>query len=112
MWECPDLFPIKKKSGETKWVLLVSINPGGPNQGSATQYFIGDFDGENFTLDPEFANELEHQNNFWVDFGRDNYAGVTWQKSKQKQTLYGMDVQLGLCTSCSYPEMAVFNDHC
>ncbi|MCH1518708.1 MAG: glycoside hydrolase family 32 protein [Flavobacteriaceae bacterium] len=84
VWECPDLFPLKEKnSGETKWVLLVSVNPGGPNQGSATQYFIGYFDGENFTLDPEFANELEHQNNFWVDFGRDNYAGVTWQNTKK-----------------------------
>ena len=38
-------------SDEIKWVLFVSINPGGPNGGSATQYFVGDFDGTNFVLD-------------------------------------------------------------
>lgn len=70
VWECPDLFPLKYK-GKTKWVLLVSINPGGPNGGSATQYFIGDFDGKTFTADP-----LPYP--LWLDYGRDNYAGVTW----------------------------------
>ena len=84
VWECPDLFPLKiKDSGETKWVLLVSINPGGPNGGSATQYFIGDFDGKNFIMDSEFASELAAKNNFWIDFGRDNYAGVTWQNTER-----------------------------
>ncbi|MEY4375598.1 MAG: hypothetical protein RJB26_148, partial [Pseudomonadota bacterium] len=48
VWECPDLFPITFE-GKTRWVLLVSLNPGGPNGGSATQYFVGDFDGKNFT---------------------------------------------------------------
>lgn len=61
----------------------MSINPGGPNEGSATQYFIGDFDGSNFTMDQEFAEKLEEQNNFWVDFSRDNYVGVTWQNIKK-----------------------------
>ena len=64
---------------EQKWVMLVSINPGGPNGGSATQYFIGDFDGKKFSLDPEFAAQIDNDNNYWIDFGRDNYAGVTWQ---------------------------------
>ena len=59
--------------------MLVSINPGGPNGGSATQYFIGDFDGKKFSLDPEFAAQIDNDNNYWIDFGRDNYAGVTWQ---------------------------------
>jgi levanase/fructan beta-fructosidase len=80
VWECPDLFPLKVAgSDEIKWVLFVSINPGGLNGGSATQYFVGDFDGTNFVLDHHFAKDLENQNDFWVDFGRDNYAGVTWQ---------------------------------
>lgn len=70
VWECPDLFSLKY-AGKTKWVLLVSINPGGPNGGSATQYFIGDFDGTHFR--PE---KLPYP--LWVDYGRDNYAGVTW----------------------------------
>ena len=79
VWECPDLFPIKMDgSDDTKWVLLVSINPGGPNGGSATQYFIGDFDEKTFVLDNEFSSQLKEQTAVWLDYGRDNYAGVTW----------------------------------
>jgi fructan beta-fructosidase len=69
VWECPDLFPLKTRDGkEEKWVMLVSINPGGPNGGSGTQYFIGEFDGVQFTA----------EQNDWIEFGRDNYAGVTF----------------------------------
>ena len=84
VWECPDLFPIRiEGTNETRWVLLVSINPGGPNGGSATQYFVGSFDGTTFTLDPQFATGLgtagkEPTRGIWVDHGRDDYAGVTW----------------------------------
>lgn len=86
VWECPDLFPLTVKgSDEVKWVLLVSINPGGPNGGSATQYFIGDFDGKQFTMDPNFEKELQKEQDFWVDFGRDNYAGVTWSNVAPKE---------------------------
>ena len=70
VWECPDLFPLTY-NGKEKWVLIVSINPGGPNGGSATQYFIGDFDGKTFKADP-----LPYP--LWLDYGYDNYAGVTW----------------------------------
>ena len=71
VWECPDLFQLNVEgSTEKHWVLLVSINPGGPNGGSATQYFIGDFDGSKFTTKQTDTN--------WIDYGRDNYAGVTW----------------------------------
>lgn len=70
VWECPDLFPLQSPDGEEKWVLLVSINPGGPNGGSATQYFVGNFDGSQFTADSEKVK--------WLDYGTDNYAGVTW----------------------------------
>ncbi len=70
VWECPDLFPLESPSGEEKWVLLVSINPGGPNGGSATQYFIGDFEDNAFTVE---SSEVK-----WLDYGADNYAGVTW----------------------------------
>ncbi len=84
VWECPDLFPLRLEgTKEIKWVLLVSINPGGPNGGSATQYFVGDFDGARFTLDPSFAPAIgtagkEPSHGVWLDYGRDNYAGVTW----------------------------------
>ncbi|WP_317163235.1 glycoside hydrolase family 32 protein [Mariniflexile maritimum] len=81
VWECPDFFPmVVQGTDEIKWVLLVSINPGGPNSGSATQYFIGDFDGKQFKIDPSFEDDLnstEHKS-IWIDYGRDNYAGVTW----------------------------------
>ncbi len=70
VWECPDLFPLTYQ-GKTKWVLIVSLNPGGPNGGSATQYFIGDFDGKTFKPDA-----LPYP--LWLDYGRDNYAGVTF----------------------------------
>lgn len=71
VWECPDLFEMQVEgSNLKKWVLLVSINPGGPNGGSATQYFIGDFDGKAFTTDSNTTS--------WVDYGTDNYAGVTY----------------------------------
>lgn len=79
VWECPDLFPLKVEgSDETKWVLLLSINPGGPNGGSATQYFVGHFDGKNFTLDPAFEPSVTGEKAVWLDYGRDNYAGVSW----------------------------------
>lgn len=70
VWECPDLIPMKTPSGELKYVLLVSINPGGPQKGSATQYFIGDFEEGVFTPDDTMIR--------WMDYGPDNYAGVTW----------------------------------
>ena len=79
VWECPDLFPLAVEgTGETKWVLLVSINPGGPNGGSATQYFVGDFDGTAFTPDPTFLPDVRNGEGVWIDYGRDNYAGVTF----------------------------------
>lgn len=79
VWECPDLFPMQvEDSDEIKWVHIVSIGSGGPNGGSATQYFVGDFDGQNFIVDPEFAMAMNKEHDFWVDFGKDNYAGVTW----------------------------------
>lgn len=71
VWECPDLIPLKVNgTDETKWVLIANINPGGPGGGSATQYFVGDFNGKQFTS--------QQTNTLWMDYGRDNYAGVTW----------------------------------
>lgn len=51
-WECPNLVPLTVKgTNQTKWVLVVGINPGGYASGSADQYFVGDFDGSTFTSD-------------------------------------------------------------
>ncbi|MEL7425662.1 MAG: glycoside hydrolase family 32 protein [Bacteroidota bacterium] len=59
VWECPELFPITVEgTTHKKWVLLSSINPGSPNGGSGTQYFVGHFDGKDFTLDPDFEPSL------------------------------------------------------
>lgn len=71
VWECPDLFPLKVEgSGEEKWVLIISVNPGAPNGGSGTQYFLGSFNGSTFT-----SNQKDTR---WLDWGTDNYAGVTY----------------------------------
>jgi fructan beta-fructosidase len=79
VWECPDIFPMQV-GNETKWILIVSINPGGPNGGSATQYFVGDFDGRKFTPTT--------QSHKWIDYGKDNYAGVTWANVPDERTLF------------------------
>jgi fructan beta-fructosidase len=81
VWECPDIFPMQI-GGKTKWVLLVSINPGGANGGSATQYFIGDFDGKTFRNDNK-SDEI-----LWLDYGRDNYAGVTWSNTPNNRRIF------------------------
>ncbi|MDP9959198.1 glycoside hydrolase family 32 protein [Chryseobacterium lathyri] len=79
VWECPDLFPIKVEgTNEEKWVLIVNINPGGPNGGSAAQYFVGDFDGKTFKMDDVFTKQLEKEKVVWLDWGRDNYASVSF----------------------------------
>lgn len=81
VWECPDLFLLSDDKGAEKWVMLVSINPGGPNGGSATQYFVGDFDGQKFTP--------EHSDIRWLDYGPDNYAGVTWSNVEGRKLFLG-----------------------
>ncbi|WP_298484320.1 glycoside hydrolase family 32 protein [uncultured Maribacter sp.] len=100
VWECPDLFKLPVLgTDEYKWVLFVSINPGGPNGGSATQYFIGDFDGTNFTLDKEFEKSISKEHNYWLDFGRDNYAGVTWSNAIKKD---GSKLMIGWMSNWDY----------
>ncbi|MEM9141693.1 MAG: glycoside hydrolase family 32 protein [Bacteroidota bacterium] len=81
VWECPDMFPLTVEGGEEqKWVLLISINPGAPNGGSGTQYFIGDFDGKTFSSDQKEAR--------WLDWGTDNYAGVTYNNLPREQRIF------------------------
>jgi len=79
VWECPDLFPLNVAGTDAvRWVLILNLNPGGPQGGSGTQYFVGDFDGRTFTIDERFAETLRNETAVWLDWGRDNYAGVTW----------------------------------
>ncbi|MDM8154277.1 GH32 C-terminal domain-containing protein [Bacteroides gallinaceum] len=71
-FECPDFIqlPVDGDKNKMKWVMLVNINPGCMFGGSATEYFVGDFDGKEFTCDtkPETVK--------WLDYGKDHYAAV------------------------------------
>ncbi len=79
-WECPDLFMLH--DGEKhRWVLIANLNPGAPNGGSGTQYFIGDFDGKTFTSDQK---EIK-----WLDYGPDDYAGITWSNTGDRKIFLG-----------------------
>lgn len=89
VWECPDLFSLDDSAnpnstvvpGKQRWILIANINPGGPNGGSGTQYFIGDFDGKTFT-----SNQKETK---WIDYGPDDYAGITWSNTGNRKIFIG-----------------------
>ena len=76
VWECPDLMKLPVDgTGEQKWMLICNINPGGPFGGSATQYFIGQFDGH------QFVCEDQPEETKWMDYGKDHYATVTFDNA-------------------------------
>ena len=80
VWECPDLFEIKDETSNIKkWVLICNINPGGPFGGSATQYFVGQFDGHKFTCEsmPKVTK--------WMDYGKDHYATVSFYNAPENR---------------------------
>lgn len=79
-WECPDLFTLDD-NGKKTWVLISNLNPGGPNKGSGTQYFLGDFDGTKFT---PFSTATK-----WLDYGPDDYAGITWSNTGDRKIFIG-----------------------
>jgi fructan beta-fructosidase len=80
VWECPDLFSLDWQ-GKKVWVLIVNLNPGGPNEGSATQYFVGKFDGRQFI---PFDKQTR-----WLDYGPDEYAGVTYSNAGNRKIFLG-----------------------
>lgn len=88
-FECPDLFKLPYNGGE-KWVLIVSNNPGGPCGGSGIEYFLGDWDGTTFTAD-------SRDYPLWLDYGADNYAGVTWNSAPN-----GRRVMIGWMNNWDY----------
>jgi fructan beta-fructosidase len=75
VWECPDLVQFGDK-----WVLIVSLNPGGYQIGSGTQYFIGNWNGTEF-----IAGDFHTR---WIDYGRDNYAGVTFSNAPENKKIF------------------------
>lgn len=88
VWECPDLFELSVDgTDKKKWVLLCNINPGGPFGGSATQYFVGDFDGKTFTADTDASGNVPLK---WMDYGKDHYATVSWSDAPDnRRTVIG-----------------------
>ena len=91
VWECPDLVELPiEGTKEKKWVLICNINPGGPFGGSATQYFVGTFNGKKFT------NESPTETK-WMDWGKDNYATVTFSGAPD-----GRVVALGWMSNWQY----------
>ncbi len=76
VWECPDLMKLQVRGTDRqKWLLICNINPGGPFGGSATQYFVGEFDGHQFVCDDQ-PSETK-----WMDYGKDHYATVTFDNA-------------------------------
>lgn len=91
VWECLDLVEIPVEgTREKKWVLICNLNPGGPFGGSAAQYFVGSFDGK------KFVNESPTQTK-WMDWGKDNYATVTWNNAPD-----GRCIALGWMSNWQY----------
>ena len=95
LWECPDLFPMKVEgSDETKWVLIVSIQKEAPNGGTGTSYFVGEFNGK------EFSCDISNQR--WLDWGTDNYAFVTWNNVQAND---GRILGLGWMSNWQYAQI-------
>ena len=71
-FECPDFvqLPVDGSKDNMKWVMIVNINPGCMFGGSATEYFVGTFDGKAFKCD------TKPQVTKWLDYGKDHYAAV------------------------------------
>ena len=85
VWECPDLFelPVDGDAANTRWVLVVNLNPGGIAGGSGGQYFIGDFDGVTFRSETTVTDGVQADGSRmadygWLDWGRDYYAAVSF----------------------------------
>lgn len=79
-FECPDLLKLPVDGGENgeKWLLILNVSPGGLFGGSATQYFIGEFDGNTFHCDtPPHVSK-------WLDYGKDHYAAVTFANTGER----------------------------
>ena len=81
VWECPDLLELPVEGTELKkWVLVCNLNPGGPFGGSATQYFVGTFDGKKFVNESPAVTK-------WMDWGKDHYATVTWSDAPDNRRI-------------------------
>lgn len=99
IWECPDLFRAKTEDGDSLWVLVVSMLMPTENGRSRTQYFLGDFDGDRFTVTEKSEEPM------WLDFGFDNYAGVTFQNTEEP-------VLIGWASNWEYANETPTGEYC
>jgi len=78
IWECPSLVKVPLENAtEEKWVLMISSGHRQKNY-LAMQYFVGDFDGKDFT--PQKQNEV-----FYIDEGKDFYAAIPFNNLPKSQ---------------------------
>ena len=95
VWETPDLFQLPvTNASDSRWVLTVGLGNGGPAGGSATQYFIGDFDGKNFT------SENPKDTVLWADHGTDYYAPQAWNDEP-----HGRRIMIGWMSNWQYANL-------
>ena len=90
VWECPELFPLAVQGGDPTWFLLISTGRGGANGGSGTMYYPGSWDGRRFQ--PHDRPDAGRDSVRWLDYGRDNYAAVTFDNTPdaaRERTLVG-----------------------
>ena len=74
--------PVDGDINHKKWALIVNVNPGCYFGGSATQYFIGDFDGTKFICD-NLPNVTKWRNTLLRSLFPEPYIGL--EKCLQKK---------------------------
>lgn len=81
VWECPDLIPVPvEDSADTAWVLLISVQEGGPGGGSGMQYVVGELDDTGFR---------STQGARWMDHGADFYAAISYADAAPEPVVQG-----------------------
>ena len=93
VWECPDLFPlpVDGQADQVRWVLTLSTGAVRATDGSAAEYFLGDWDGATFTTTNTAGTPLR------AEAGRDYYAAMTFAGLPD-----GRRVQLGWLSNWDY----------
>jgi levanbiose-producing levanase len=76
--ECPDIFRIQAGDNSWHWVLAASMQGDYSGLPNTYAYWIGEWDGEEFTSDTAHPQ--------WLDWGFDWYAAVTWPNEASPNT--------------------------
>ncbi|QWU17999.1 levanbiose-producing levanase [Paenibacillus sophorae] len=94
--ECPDLFqlPVDGNAANKKWVLVLSTGAVPATHGSASEYFVGSFDGTTFTSDNPAATVLR------TEQGKDMYAAMTFDGIPAAD---GRRISIGWMSNWDYP---------